>query len=201
MYHMTKIRLILISIVFALANIQCVTNKVTIIDNGAVVKVQDLNVKVVFYSPGTVRVVKWLSEAKPDTASLVVIQKTLPALKIDVKEDNISVTLSSENLNVIISKTDGQIAYVNKDSSSILKETGKAIILPVTLKNEKAYSIQQHFELTPDEGIYGLGQHQDGYMNYRGRTVKLVQANTQSAVPLLVSTKGYGILWDNYSKT
>ena len=37
---------------------------------------------------------------------------------------------------------------------------------------------EQNFKLTPDEGIYGLGQHQYGYMNYRGRTVKLVQANT-----------------------
>jgi alpha-D-xyloside xylohydrolase len=38
-------------------------------------------------------------------------------------------------------------------------------------------------------------------MNYRGRTVKLVQANTQSAIPFLISTANYGLLWDNYSKT
>ncbi len=38
-------------------------------------------------------------------------------------------------------------------------------------------------------------------MNYRGRTVKLVQANTDAVTPFLISTAGYGILWDNYSKT
>ena len=38
-------------------------------------------------------------------------------------------------------------------------------------------------------------------MNYRGRTVKLVQANTEAVTPFLISTAGYGILWDNYSKT
>ena len=38
-------------------------------------------------------------------------------------------------------------------------------------------------------------------MNYRGRTVKLVQANTEAVTPFLISTRGWGILWDNYSKT
>lgn len=55
--------------------------------------------------------------------------------------------------------------------------------------------------MTPDEGVYGLGQHQDGYMNYRGRQVVLVQANTNAVTPFLVSTRGYGMFWDNYSKT
>ena len=64
-----------------------------------------------------------------------------------------------------------------------------------------AFSVQQNFTLTPDEGLYGLGQHQTGYMNYRGRTVKIVQSNTNAVTPMLVSTAGYGIFWDNYSKT
>ena len=38
-------------------------------------------------------------------------------------------------------------------------------------------------------------------MNYRGRTVNLVQANTEAVTPFLISTQGYGILWDNTSKT
>ena len=61
--------------------------------------------------------------------------------------------------------------------------------------------MQQKFSLTPDEGIYGLGQHQYGYMNYRGCMVKLVQTNTDAVNPFLISSKGYGVLWDNYSKT
>src|SRR3972149_8386168 len=78
----------------------------------------------------------------------------------------------------------------------------QAIITPVKIPHEeKAFNVQQNFSLTPDEGIYGLGQHQYGYMNYRGRTVKLVQANTEAVTPFLISTQGYGILWDNYSKT
>ena len=52
--------------------------------------------------------------------------------------------------------------------------------------------------LAPDEAVYGLGQHPDGWMNYCGTTVHLQQRNpTDSAVPVLVSSRGYGILWDN----
>ena len=41
------------------------------------------------------------------------------------------------------------------------------------------------------EGFYGLGQHQSGMFNYRGSTVELGQNNTDVAIPLLVSSKGY----------
>ena len=80
-------------------------------------------------------------------------------------------------------------------------EEGKAILAPVVYAGDSGYTVQQNFMLTPDEGIYGLGQHQYGYMNYRGKTVKLVQSNTNAVNPFLISTKNYGILWDNYSKT
>ena len=38
-------------------------------------------------------------------------------------------------------------------------------------------------------------------MNWRGHDVTLFQENREIAVPMLVSTKNYGILWDNYSLT
>ena len=83
----------------------------------------------------------------------------------------------------------------------LIRERGPASLLPVTFKGDTAFSITQKFLLNATEGIYGLGQHQDGYMNYRGRTVKLVQTNTDAVTPFLLSTMNYGILWDNYSKT
>ena len=51
------------------------------------------------------------------------------------------------------------------------------------------------------EGLYGLGQHQAGVWNYRGETVDLSQENTEIAIPLLVSTNGYGIFWNNPSRS
>lgn len=52
-----------------------------------------------------------------------------------------------------------------------------------------------------DECLYGLGQFQDGVLNVRGLTRRLTQVNTQIAIPMLISSKGYGVLWNNYGLT
>jgi alpha-D-xyloside xylohydrolase len=182
---------------------QCSTKRVTVqrIQNGVQLETQALNVKVQFYAADIVRVLKWLPEGSSAKKSLIVIQNELPNLKIDLQEDNQPITLRSEKISVTISKKDGKIKFLNHDNEIILQEDRKAVITSVELEYEQAFTVQQTFKLTPTEGIYGLGQHQDGYMNYRGRSVKLVQTNTDAVTPFLISTQGYGILWDNYSKT
>ena len=54
------------------------------------------------------------------------------------------------------------------------------------------------FRSDKDEHLYGLGQFQDGYSNVRGLSRRLTQVNTQISIPMLLSSKGYGILWNNY---
>ena len=49
-----------------------------------------------------------------------------------------------------------------------------------------------------DECLYGLGQFQDGFLNVRGLSRRLTQVNTQISIPMFLSSKGYGILWNNY---
>ncbi len=49
--------------------------------------------------------------------------------------------------------------------------------------------------------LYGLGQHQNGMFNYRGATVELGQNNTDVAIPLLISSKGYGLMWNTAALT
>ena len=52
-----------------------------------------------------------------------------------------------------------------------------------------------------DEYLYGLGQFQDGFTNIRGLSRRLTQVNTQISIPMLLSSKGYGVLWNNYGLT
>ena len=54
------------------------------------------------------------------------------------------------------------------------------------------------FASLKDEYLYGLGQFQDGYSNVRGLSRRLTQVNTQISIPMLLSSKGYGVLWNNY---
>ncbi len=54
------------------------------------------------------------------------------------------------------------------------------------------------FQSPKDEYLYGLGQFQDGYTNVRGLSRRLTQVNTQISLPMVLSNKGYGVLWNNY---
>ena len=172
------------------------------IQNGVQLAAGDLNVKVQFYAEGIVRVVKWPAGGTSEKLSLSVLKKALPDLDVHVEENAAGVTLSYGHVKLRISNSDGSIQYLDGDNRALLREQGRAIFTPSQIAREKsAFSVQQNFRLSADEGVYGLGQQQLGVMNYRGQTVKIVQANKWAVTPVLVSTAGYGIFWDNYSKT
>ncbi|HEX2945949.1 MAG TPA: glycoside hydrolase family 31 protein [Clostridia bacterium] len=65
--------------------------------------------------------------------------------------------------------------------------------------DKKLYHTRLEFEWAEDEALYGLGQHEEGSLNLRGTRQYLHQANMKIAVPMLLSTRGYGILLDTYS--
>jgi len=172
------------------------------IQNGVQLTSGDVNVKAQFYAEGIVRVVKWPAGGTGEKSSLSVLPHALPRLDVHVEVGKDEVTLSYGQIKLLLSGSDGAIQYFDSGNRTILKERGRPSFAPTGIEREKAaYSIQQKFKLCADEGVYGLGQQQLGVMNYRGRTVKIVQANTKAVTPMLVSTAGYGIFWDNYSKT
>ena len=69
------------------------------------------------------------------------------------------------------------------------------------MNGESTYRVTDRFSPTPTEAFYGLGQHQSGMMNYRGATVELGQNNTDVAIPLLVSSRGYALMWNTAALT
>lgn len=69
----------------------------------------------------------------------------------------------------------------------------------LTEADRTGYSWHALFDSPADEAFYGLGQHQSEEMNYKGRNEELFQYNTKVSVPFVMSTRGYGLLWDSYS--
>ena len=65
--------------------------------------------------------------------------------------------------------------------------------------DRQAYHTKLEFEWAAGEAIYGLGSHEEGMLNLRGQHQFLYQQNMKAVVPVLVSTRGYGILVDAYS--
>jgi alpha-D-xyloside xylohydrolase len=65
--------------------------------------------------------------------------------------------------------------------------------------DRQAYHTKLEFEWAEDEALYGLGSHEEGMLNLRGQHQYLYQQNMKAVVPILVSTRGYGIVLDSYS--
>ncbi|MBR4068385.1 MAG: DUF5110 domain-containing protein [Clostridia bacterium] len=65
-----------------------------------------------------------------------------------------------------------------------------------TWQDRTAYECRQNFVFADGESLYGLGSHEEGYGDLRGRSRLLYQHNMKAVVPVLVSTKGWGILFD-----
>ena len=65
--------------------------------------------------------------------------------------------------------------------------------------DRQAYKTKLEFEWAEDEALYGLGSHEEGMLDLRGQHQYLYQQNMKAVVPVLVSTRGYGVLIDSYS--
>ena len=132
--------------------------------------------------------------------SLVILDKDFPKVNWQAEEDNDKITLSAARISAVYNKNDGNISFFDSKGKPIVREKGREIT-PAEVSGEKVYHIKQSFRLSPIEALYGMGQFQDGVMNWRGHDLTLVQENTIAVNPVLVSNKNYAILWDNYSMT
>jgi alpha-D-xyloside xylohydrolase len=68
------------------------------------------------------------------------------------------------------------------------------------------YQVGASFAAPPDEHDYGLGQNQEGFLDRRGHVIRCehdynAPAGQSVCVPFLLTNKGYGLIWDNPSKT
>lgn len=175
--------------------------QVTTIKNGTELKTEELNLKAQFYADNIVRITKWNPKGTAEKVSLSVIKDTVPDLGIKVEQSSDAILLKSHHLSLRVSKADGNIEFLTLDNNTILKEKEKALFTPIVYDSDSGFTVQQRFQLTPNEGVYGLGEQAEGYFNYRGKKIVLAQANVGAANSFLISTRNYGILWDNYSKT
>lgn len=59
------------------------------------------------------------------------------------------------------------------------------------------YHLSMRFESDPNEKIYGMGMYQEACLNLKGTDLELAQRNSQASVPFMISSQGYGFLWNN----
>ncbi|MBC7888248.1 MAG: DUF5110 domain-containing protein [Ferruginibacter sp.] len=160
-------------------------------------------VKLQVIANNIIRVIACPEAGFSNAKSLVVVhEKGIPAYWDLLPEKDNKITLKTKLITAIADLKTGVVIFYDALGNKILGEkmVGSGFSKTV-FEGERTYSVMRNFETTPDDAWYGLGQHQDGLMNYKGNQVLLFQNNTEVAVPFLISSKNYGILWDNNSIT
>jgi Alpha-glucosidases, family 31 of glycosyl hydrolases len=111
--------------------------------------------------------------------------------------------LATAKLTVQVDTTTGQVTFLDPAGQTILAENsaGGRTLTAATVQGEATTSVRQEWASNADESLYGLGQHQHGLIDIKGTDLDLHQYNTEVFIPYLVSSRGYGILWDNTSFT
>ena len=109
-----------------------------------------------------------------------------PAFKVTRAESE--VVLETARLAAHVSLANGAVRFTDL--------SGKPLLAEEPFQKRDA-GVTQRFNAGTDEAFYGSGQHQNAQMNLNGEDVELAQHNMDIGVPFVVSTRNYGVLWDN----
>lgn len=160
-------------------------------------------VKLEVIADNIIRVIAAPGKEIAAVSSLVTVYQKKPGLTWEIIPSKENLVLRTKKLIATVDRKTGAVTFTDLSGKKILAEKqsfGRSFQSAI-FDGKRYYALTQTFQATDGEAWYGLGQHQDGIMNYRGQQVTFFQNNTEVAVPFLISNKNYGILWDNYSLT
>lgn len=159
-------------------------------------------VKIQFYSPSIVRVVKSPENKSFSKMSLSVIAAPIKTV-FTASSGSGFIIVKSDKLSVRLNTKTGEIRYQTIGGEVLLSEKPNGVsFTPFDDAGDKTFSVSQSFQLAKDEPIYGLGQHQKGNLSQRNQKYSMMmQTNTDDPITFFQSVKGYGVFWDNYSPT
>ena len=165
------------------------------------VKAGGTTTKVTFYSPEIVRVVKVLDGTAGNTRESLVVTMQPQDVKVQKSENSSAVTLKSSSLTVKIDKKTGLVQFL-ANGKNMLKEKSYGFEERKDGPDKGSFRTTIVYQLDKNEPIYGLGVTQDGKLNHRGSThMNMEQNNTQDYQHVIQSIKGWGLYWDNYSRS
>jgi alpha-D-xyloside xylohydrolase len=169
--------------------------------DGVQFKMQTGLLKVQVCTDSIIRVQYSPTPSFPNHPQYVVLKTSWPSSKWTMSSADDAITITTSRLKVKITRQDGAITYQDADGKPIVQEASRKMT-PVKVNGENTYRAESFVNIYGShEALYGLGQHQAGVWNYRGESVDISQDNTNIAVPLLLSSNGYGIFWNSTSRS
>lgn len=145
--------------------------------------------------------VQWEKGSLREERAFILVNKpVVPAFRFS--ETPTKLKLTTNTITVSFDKQTNAIDYSDNAGKIFLREkAGSRKLIPGSVMGQPCFIAEQSFDSPADEYLFGLGQFQDGHYNLRNATRKLIQVNTQIAIPFLYSGRGYGILWHQYGLT
>lgn len=162
---------------------------------------QGMDIEIQFVSPEIVRVVK-APEGRSFTKKSLSVVKSPESMSVTTEKKGETVSLKSNAVRVDFNVGTGWISFFDKQGKALFTEKDYgAQFTPFNDAGNPTFSVRQAFLLDKDEAIYGLGQQQVDDLNQRNHKHFMRQRALYASVPIIQSTKGYGMFWDNYSPT
>ena len=135
--------------------------------------------------------------------SLVITNDWKKGTKFTLSENKEEIVIITGNLKVWINKSTNAIRFTDLKGSTILSEDGEngKNMTPAVIAGLQVNNCTTQFLSPANEALFGLGCHPEDSLsiNYKGRNQDLVIKYMTGAIPVILSTRGYGLLWDNYS--
>ncbi|MTK52556.1 TIM-barrel domain-containing protein [Paludibacter sp.] len=135
--------------------------------------------------------------------SLVITNPFKSAPSFDVTEKAGELVITTPKLKILVDKASNAVKYFDLSGNAILAEddSQNKTMTPTTIAGIDVYNCTSQFQSPTDEALFGLGCHPEDSLsiNYKGRNQELAIRYMTGAIPVMLSTKGYGLFWDNYS--
>jgi len=180
-------------------------NPVSAVDplpDGVVLVLQSGFLRFQVCSDSIVHVVYSMERDVPQHTDFLVTKKTWPTAAFSLHTDDPKlITLTTPKLKIEVTRADGSVIFYDSSGHKLTQENTRTLT-PTEVNGEKTSHSERFVNMwDTQEAFYGLGQHQAGVWNYRGESVDLSQDNTNISIPLLLSSNGYGIFWNNGSRS
>ena len=130
----------------------------------------------------------------------MVYDQTKATTSLKKTEEGGKTVFTTDEMTITVDQAAKTVQIADADGKQVFKATAHEL-KDAQIQGEATREATLTLDSPEDEYLYGLGQFQDGFLNVKGMTRRLTQVNTQIAVPFLMSSKGYGILWNNYGLT
>ncbi|HEY1536514.1 MAG TPA: TIM-barrel domain-containing protein, partial [Polyangiaceae bacterium] len=164
--------------------------------------------KLEVWGESTIRVLYSTGTAAPAETGSLAVNEVRPVTPFTISETDaaLTVTITASKLSAHVDKTTGQVSFLNPSGTAIFSESASNPhqLAPAT-GGVGPYVSTGTFTPNAGDMFYGLGEHQQqqgGKLAYANGSIQMTQQNPgETSIPLLVSSGGYGILWDNPSVT